>query len=148
MSFHIIDDEPAVREILDAFISHDGYETLCFDSAEAYLEHFSSPEYVPPIAILTDYMMPGMKGYALVKHIRQRAPYQKIAIVSGTADADHEANTELCYMLHKPFTRDDILSFIHAMAACEDACIAGVRCYAHSMCEFGLKHPCPFAPSV
>jgi len=146
MSFHVIDDEPAVRRILSAFIKYEGYGVLCFDSAEAYLEYFSSPAYEPPIAILTDYMMPGMDGYVLATYIRRRFPFQKIVVVSAMADAANEANSELCYTLHKPFTREAVISLVRAMVACENACTAGIRCYAHSMCETGLAHPCPFAP--
>jgi len=146
MEFHIIDDEAAVRKILKAFIEYDGHQTRCFDSAGRYLDYFSSPQCTPPAAVLTDYMMPDMNGYELATRIRQRAPYQKIAVISGMADAVHEANSELCYTLRKPFTREAVISLVRAMVACENACTAGIRCYAHSMCETGLAHPCPFAP--
>lgn len=147
MEFHIIDDEAAVRKILKAFIEYAGHQTRCFDGAGTYLEHFSSPHYTPPVAILTDYMMPGINGYELAMRIRQRAPYQKIMVVSGMADPEHEGNMELCYTLRKPFTRESVISLVRAIAACENACTAGIRCYAHRMCESGLAHPCPFVPS-
>jgi len=148
MSFHIIDDQPAVRMILSAFIEHDGHETLSFESAETYLEYFSSPAYAPPTAILTDYMMPGMNGYALATYIRRQAPFQKIVVISAMADAADEANSELCYTLGKPFTRESVSSLVRALVACQHACMPGIRCYAHAMCEFGLDYPCPFAPSA
>ncbi|MDQ7011737.1 MAG: hypothetical protein Q9M29_07945 [Mariprofundaceae bacterium] len=54
-----------------------------------------------------------MDGYALATYIRRRSPFQRIIVISAMADTANEANSELCYTLHKPFTRESVMSLVH-----------------------------------
>ncbi|GMQ99962.1 MAG: hypothetical protein BMS9Abin18_0792 [Zetaproteobacteria bacterium] len=74
MWFHIVDDEPVVREIMESLVAVEGYKATSFNSAEAYLDFFTSPQYIKPIAIIIDSRISGMKGLELVKTIRKRVP--------------------------------------------------------------------------
>jgi len=101
-TFHIIDDELDIRRILTAMLVRLGYQSLSFDSALAYIDHMESTDYQAPVAILSDYLMPKMDGYQLVKYVRTRLPHQKIVIISGTPNDIRNENKELCHSLQNP----------------------------------------------
>jgi len=140
-TFHIVDDEPAIRELLQNILQRGGYESMCFEDAASYITHMESEDYQPPTAILSDRNMPGMDGYALVQHVRQKLPQQKIVMVSGDPSGDDAANKQLCYTLAKPFRMQDVLDLAKALSNCHNA-----NCQPNEeqgQCAFGIPHQCP-----
>jgi len=117
--FHIVDDEPAIRDLLQAMLQRGGYETVCFEDAFAYVSHMENEDYQPPTAILSDRNMPGMDGYALVHHVRQKLPQQKIVMISGDPNGGDEANEHLCYTLGKPFRMKEVLDLAATLSGCQ-----------------------------
>jgi len=145
--FHVVDDVPELREILGLLIESEGYKSMQFDSAESYMEYFNSPEYIAPIAILTDYMMPGKTGLQLIKVVRAKLPHQKAVIVSGTPCEVLGSTVDkyLCYSLDKPYKPEKLFALLEALINCDKHCLtdaAGFR----KKCEYGLEHECPFHP--
>ena len=142
-TFHIIDDEPDIRRILTAILARSGCESLSFDSALAYVNYMKTADYKPPVAILSDYLMPGMDGYELVRHVRKRLPTQKIVIISGTPNDDFDESKQLCFTLQKPFQMRALQDLIQALVACHHTqCPANT---SHTLCIFGIEHDCPTA---
>jgi CheY-like chemotaxis protein len=99
----LVEDEPAVRELLRHALTRCGYhvETGCTgDEGMALCESLE-----PPDLLITDLILPGATGPAIAERLRQRAPGVKVLLMSGYAehpllDAAHAAG-ELC--LVKPF---------------------------------------------
>ena len=99
----LIEDEPAVRDLLRHALTRRGYqvETGCTgDEGMALCESLE-----PPDLLITDLILPGASGPAIAERLRQRAPGVKVLIMSGYAehpllDAAHAAG-EPC--LVKPF---------------------------------------------
>jgi len=118
--FHIIDDESYIREILNAMISRSGHLTQDFCSGDDYLRYMNSPEYTPPTAVLTDYMMPGIDGYELIRHIRNKQPTQKVILISGTPERLKNEHHGLCYTLQKPFKMNDLDKLITTLIDCHE----------------------------
>jgi len=147
--FHVIDDEPMIRDLLEAFVSAAGYRAVCFESGEQYLQYLDSSKFEKPIAILSDVTMPGIHGYNLALEIRQKHPFQKIVLITGNAsDERHQrAAQQLCYTLDKPFHPEKLVSMIEMLAACENAHETGDKTEYHQRCEFGIEHDCPFHSS-
>ncbi len=145
--FHVVDDLPGLRELFKELIECAGYESMQFDSTESYLEYFNSPEYVAPVAILTDYLMTGKTGFELVKQVRKKLPLQKMVIVSGIAGYELTATIEsyLCYSLAKPYHMEELFSLLETLVKCEEKHQAKSE-YLQPRCEFGLEHACPFYP--
>jgi len=145
--FHIVDDIQQLREILQALMKREGYEAMTFDSAESYLDYVHSAEFSAPVAIFTDYMMPGDNGLELVKKVREILPLQKAVIISGTPSSELDADIEsyLCYSLTKPFRAEKLYDLLQALVKCEHECHAATDGYP-PRCKFELEHECPFFP--
>jgi CheY-like chemotaxis protein len=99
----LVEDEPAVRELLRHALLRRGYqvETGC-DGAEG-LALCESLE--PPDLLITDLILPGATGPDIAKRLRQRAPHVKVLLMSGYAEHplldDAHASGQPC--LVKPF---------------------------------------------
>jgi len=144
MWFHIVDDEPELREILRALVIAEGYKPASFKSAEAYMGFFTSPQYIKPVAVITDNRMSGMNGIALARWIRKRASLQRIVIATATlADVDM-VKSELCYELPKPFKYEQFKTMLRGLVECVEIHGDDSTCFKHGICSFGLEHQCPF----
>lgn len=144
MWFHIVEDEPELRKVMSALVSGEGYKAVCFDSAETYLDFFSSPRYITPAAVIIDNRLPGMGGTALVRYIREHKPLQKVVITTATLTDINPTRTELCYELPKPFRYEQLKTLLRGLVACTETYEADPECCEHAICKFGLEHPCPF----
>jgi len=140
--FHIIDDEPEIREVLESMVITLGCDVRVFNSADSYITFINSPDYQAPTAILTDNMMPGTTGYELIASIRKTNPMQKIAMISGTPDSNHKDSRELCSILDKPFRMDELNTLLEAVMGCHSETSNGQY---EEKCKFGLQHHCPFS---
>jgi two-component system response regulator FixJ len=67
---HVIDDDEAVRESLEALLLVSGFEVATYRSAEEYLGRAEEPEG----CILLDVNMPGMSGLDLMRDLARRGP--------------------------------------------------------------------------
>ncbi|MBN4082231.1 response regulator [Mariprofundus ferrooxydans] len=112
--FHIIDDEAMLRELTSAMLVDYGYDVLCFESGEQYLEYLKSPSFVKITAVLSDVTIPSINGYDLALKIRKVTPLQKIILITGNADAEHhqEVAQQVCYTLNKPFNPEKLIAMI------------------------------------
>ncbi|GAV19559.1 nitrogen assimilation regulatory protein [Mariprofundus micogutta] len=145
--FHIIDDEEQIRNLVKALIVRTGHEALCFESGTQYLEYLNNPDFIPPIAVLTDVTMPGINGYDLAVEIRNNLPFQKIILITAYADEEHHrfAASQLCYTLNKPYHAETLIALITALIACENEHRgSNDKIGAFHQCEFGIDHNCPF----
>lgn len=78
----VVDDDPAVRELLDDYLSDQGFEVVLADGAPAARAAMSTGDIG---AVLLDVGLPGEDGLSLARHIRE---YHDIGIimVSGAGD--------------------------------------------------------------
>ncbi|TGE28658.1 response regulator transcription factor [Hymenobacter metallicola] len=106
----VIDDEPAIRLILDHYFSHDYRVVLTANGQEAlaWLRAGNLAE-----AIVLDYEMPLMNGLDFIKQIRADEAHENtpILVLSGT---DETSNKILCLKqgaddyLVKPFNPEEL----------------------------------------
>ena len=78
----VVDDEPAVREVLEEYLATHGYATIAAESASAARALVARH---PIDVALIDIHMPGEDGLSLARHLRER--YAKIAVVMLTSAA-------------------------------------------------------------
>lgn len=76
----IVDDEPGAREILDDFLTFQGFETIQAVDGIDGLEKFHQQQ---PQAAIVDLEMPGMNGQFLAKQIIQENKDFPIIIISA-----------------------------------------------------------------
>jgi DNA-binding NtrC family response regulator len=81
----VVDDEPAVREVLIEFLADHGYSADGAVGGENALEICSR---TPPQVVLLDIAMPGMNGIETLKRLRCLAPACAVIMISGHADHD------------------------------------------------------------
>lgn len=82
----IVDDDPDLRESLQAWLSQD-YLVVAFDSAESFLlsiKDFDFEDGVPTCIVL-DFKMPGMNGVELQKTLKEINVEFPIIFMSGNA---------------------------------------------------------------
>jgi len=142
--FHILDDETELLEILQEMIEDAGYKVKQFNSAEAYLDYFNSPDFFAPIAIITDYQMSGLTGLSLIKKVHEKIPHQKAIIISGTPSPvlERAIHNHLCFFSPKPNHFTVVPSLLESLSRCEhDYQVGDVKRLPD--CKYGLNHKCP-----
>jgi DNA-binding response OmpR family regulator len=78
----VVDDDPDVRDLLDDYLSEQGYEVLVADSAAAARELLDGEA---PSVVLLDVGLPGEDGLSLTRHVRERFDVG-IIMISGAGE--------------------------------------------------------------
>ncbi len=86
----LVEDETSVRRIAERALIRHGWQVLAAESAEAALELLDRERPPRLAAVVTDLVMPGQDGTALVRAVRERlgAPALPAILVSGYAAED------------------------------------------------------------
>ena len=78
----VVDDDLAVREMLEEYLTDQGFEAVVVESAAAAREQL---EQQTPAVVLLDIGLPGEDGLSLARHIRERFDVG-IIMVSGAGE--------------------------------------------------------------
>lgn len=110
----IVDDDESVQSALQDLIESDGLSTLCFGSAEQFLD---SEARNKAACLIADIRMPGMSGLEL--QAKLKAERCRIPIIFITAHGDAEMRIlamreGAVEFLSKPFDDAVLLTIIHA----------------------------------
>jgi len=102
----IVDDDSAIRTLIQAILSNEGYTTLCAQNGYEALE--LSRKHTGEIdLVISDLVMPRMNGAVLGEHLAAEHPATAILFISGYRDMvelpDHSE------FLPKPFGADVLL---------------------------------------
>ena len=105
----VVDDDPAIRELLSFMVTGAGYEVDAFASGAEVLASSADP----PNAILLDLMMPGVDGVEVLKELNRRHP--KLPVIMVTADHDVQRAVEVTKLgaydyLTKPIDQERLLT--------------------------------------
>lgn len=79
----VVDDEPFVCDAVKMMLAFDGHEVSTANSAKEALSIFEKGKFD---LVITDFAMPVMKGDELALAIRQRAPEQKVLMITAYAE--------------------------------------------------------------
>jgi CheY-like chemotaxis protein len=111
----VVDDDPAIRELIEQALGDEGYAVLTAEHGAAALQIVAS---TTPAVILLDMRMPVMDGWTFAR--QYRAAYQPAApIVVCTAARDageRAAQIGADGTLPKPFKLDDLLDTVERFA--------------------------------
>ena len=101
----LVDDEPAVRNLFAFALSREGYHVIEAGNGAEALQVAAQLETID--LVVTDIVMPVMKGPELAARLRERFPTLPFVFVSGYLVSDDlGANA---HMLAKPFVRQDLV---------------------------------------
>ena len=117
-----MEDEVALRRVLERVLARQGYRVLAAASAETAYELLAS-EHAD--AVLLDVQLPTMSGLALYLALIHRHPALagRIAIMSGDAEAEHVRawlQQNPCTVLKKPFDLQEIVEWAHELLDASD----------------------------
>ena len=105
----MVDDEPAVRGLFATTIRREGYHVVEARNGVEALDVTAKAGRVD--LVVTDVVMPVMKGPELAERLRDQYPDLPFIFVSGyLVDENLGPNA---YMLQKPFKRDELLQKIN-----------------------------------
>ena len=113
----IVEDEPAIAELIAVNLRHNGFRTLwAMDSASAQRE---LDDTVPDV-ILLDWMLPGETGLALAKRWRKNERLKSVPIIMLTARGDESdriagLDAGADDYIVKPFSTKELLARVRAV---------------------------------
>lgn len=127
-----VDDEPMillalVQELKSAF--NDGFIYEQALNAEMALDTIGEleEEGIKLVLILSDWLMPGMKGDAFLDRVAREHPAIKTIMITGQADKDAMERTRkigsVQAILRKPWKPDELISIIRDSLS--DSCRSG-----------------------
>lgn len=109
----VVDDERGVTEMLKTFLTLNGYEVFAAGDAHAALE--LCREHGCFDLIITDIVMPGMTGPAMLEEIGKKCPNPRAILISGYSEgAIPRAMSGLWVLLQKPFSLGELLAAVRA----------------------------------
>jgi two-component system cell cycle sensor histidine kinase/response regulator CckA len=115
----IVEDEPAIRELVTYSLRDRGYNVLGASTGEEGLK--VALAYQKPIdLVLTDVVMPKMTGRELAKRLRTELPDTRVVFMSGYSDDDtfrDELEAAQDAFIQKPFTLDVLHDHIQRVIA-------------------------------
>ncbi|MCP4187185.1 MAG: response regulator [Gammaproteobacteria bacterium] len=112
----IIDDDQSIRWVLQRALQNTGFTVSVFETASTALSQFKRTEVDSrPSLILSDFRMPGINGFELLKQIKHIDPLLPVIIMTAYADLDTTAQAyqEGAFeYLAKPFDIDDAINLV------------------------------------
>ena len=110
----VVDDEPAIRELVAQVLAQEGYNILqASGAAEALRLATAATIHL----LLTDFSMPGADGLELIRRFRSVYPKAPVLILSGALPRlDGRADEiDRLAMLEKPFAVDELVSKVRGL---------------------------------
>ena len=114
-SIHValVDDDAAVRDSLQLFLTRRHLKVTCFETAEQFLK--ARDGYESFDCIVTDVRMPGMSGLDLVNYLIDRGWIRPIIVITGHGDvgmAVSAVKAGAFDFIEKPFDETRLLASI------------------------------------
>jgi FixJ family two-component response regulator len=109
----VVDDDPAVREMLSLVLSGAGYEVICFADGAALLEA-ARTRY--PSCILLDVHIPGKSGLDILRELQAEEYPAPIFMISGKGDiamAVSAVKSGALDFIEKPFRGSEIVALLN-----------------------------------
>ncbi len=115
----LVDDEPVIRELVQAVLEGDGVEVRCVpDGARALAE----AKRLRPDLVLLDVVLPGLDGFAVCRLLRAEAALRGVPVYMLTArskPADHESarRAGASGYIEKPFRAQELQALVAELRA-------------------------------
>ena len=111
----VIDDEPQITEIIDAFLSNSGYKVHV---ANVAVNGLKLAKNIKPDVILLDIMMPDIDGYSICNDLKNDAATAKIPVVFLTGkdrndDMGRSFKAGGDMFIKKPFSCERLLEILN-----------------------------------
>lgn len=108
----IVDDDPAMRDSLEALVESLGYKTRSFESAVAFLASDGPAQYG---CVVADVRMPEMDGLELQEKLKEHGSCLPVILMTGHADvplAVRAMKAGAVDFLEKPFEDSELVESV------------------------------------
>jgi CheY-like chemotaxis protein/anti-sigma regulatory factor (Ser/Thr protein kinase) len=115
----VVDDDPAIGELIDAMLAGSEWSPEFVESGELALARLGRSDYD---VILTDILMPGMDGLALLAKIHEKSPGSPVVMMTAWNTPDNIIGSlegHAVNYLAKPFTKASLLDTLAAAISAE-----------------------------
>ncbi|MBU4611074.1 phosphate regulon transcriptional regulator PhoB [Achromobacter sp. GG226] len=152
----VVEDEPAIQELIAVNLGLAGHRVLRADDAEA-AQHVIRGEL--PDLILLDWMLPGASGISLARKLRGEARTRDVPLIMLTAKSDEQDKVEGLEVgaddyITKPFSPRELMARIKAVLRrrapqlTDDLIeVAGLRLDPATHRVAGNEHPLTVGPT-
>ena len=114
----IVEDEPALREVLAEALDHVGYSTQTVPDGRSLMQRLESDL---PDLILLDIGLPDVSGWELQKQLQNDARYNKVPVIAVTGYGGAHVEQSAIKTLHfadyirKPYSLADLMNRIEVV---------------------------------
>jgi len=113
ISILVVDDEDYVRELLRDILTRESCEVVTAADGHEAVALFARGEFD---AVFTDVGLPGMSGWELARHVRERSDDVMLAVITGWGDTvspEEQSAARADWVVPKPFSVDRIVALVH-----------------------------------
>jgi FixJ family two-component response regulator len=117
----IVDDDPAIREMLSIVFSKAGYQVVCFAEGASFL---AAAKTRTPACIILDVHIPGKSGLDILKSLNAQDYPAPIFIMSGSGDipmAVEAIKSGALDFIQKPFKGSEIVTQVKEAVSAQAA---------------------------
>ncbi len=115
----VVEDEPAIQELLAINLKHAGFLVVRAGSAE---EGYSAIRAALPDLVILDWMLPGQSGVSLAKRLRGEERTRELPIIMLTARVHEEDKVQ-----GLEAGADDYITKLNWSPACAPSCVGARR---------------------
>lgn len=113
----VVDDEPEITEIIEAFLDNAGYQVRVLNKPQEAIEE--AEEFRPDL-ILLDIMMPGADGYTVCNQIKENASMSNTPVIflTGKDSKDDQGKSFQVggdMYIKKPFSCERLLEIVNVV---------------------------------
>ena len=120
----VVDDEPGVRELVAALLREAGFSVTTAANGSDAISVFRTHEGRFNL-LISDVMMPGVDGPALVEELRAASPDLPVILMSGACEPSRLRTRKPVMFLAKPFSLKALLSHVQRASREQPAVTAG-----------------------
>jgi len=110
----VVDDEPNIAELIELYLSREGYQVVTADSGEAALR--AAAEHRPRLVVL-DIGLPDIDGLEVCRRLRQTSTIPVIFLTARDSEVDRVVGLELGAddYVTKPFSPPELVARVKAV---------------------------------
>lgn len=118
----VVEDDPAVNELIVINLVHAGFDVTSTEDAETAWQMMNG---TTPDVVLLDWMLPGVSGFQMIRHMRGDGRWREVPVIMLTARSDEvdkisalEAGAD--DYITKPFSPREMVARVKAVLRSRD----------------------------
>ena len=137
----LVDDEPGLREAVQAYLEDSGFAV---DVASNARDGLNLAKQKLPDLVITDIMMPQVDGYQFLKQLREDPQFKTLPVVFLTArgmtsDRIQGYNAGCDAYLSKPFDPDELVAIVSNLLEKKNAALASASDEVHNIADLARQ---------